>query len=332
MSQIDVLSVGDVVTDAFIRLPDKPAHTFSNENGTWLAVPFATKVPIEQAEIKEAEGNAANASVSFARLGLDSGLVSNVGNDQYGRDIIASLHRSKVDTRYVHINHGKASNHNYILWYKDDRTVFTRHELYDYHWPQIHSDDLPKWLYFSSVSKNTLPFHDDLADWLEEKPDVKLAFQPGTFQMEEGAQRLKRIYKRCEVLLLNRQEAVTVGGGDGRNVHDLFDKLHALGPKVIIITDGPKGAYASSAEGRFFMPVYPDAAPPLERTGAGDAFSSTIVAALIKGLPLEEALKWGPVNSMNVVQHVGAQDGLLTESQLVSMLKGAPDWYHPNPM
>ncbi len=326
------MGVGDVVTDAFIRLLDKPAHTYNNEDGAWLALPFGTKIPFDHAEIKEGVGNAANASVSFARLGLSSGLVANVGDDQHGRDMITTLKRNKVDTRYIHMNAGKVSNYHYVLWYKEERTILIKHEQYDYHWPKIHPNDKPKWIYFSSISKNTLPFHDDLVEWLDEEPEINLVFQPGTFQMAEGASRLKKLYNRTNVLILNRQEAVTVGGGDIDNVHDLFDKLHALGPKTAVITDGPKGAYASSPEGRFFMPIYPDPGPPVERTGAGDAFSSTFVAALMKGLSIREAMQWGPINSMNVVQHVGAQDGLLTEAQLLTLLKNAPDWYHTSPM
>lgn len=332
MKKLDVLSIGDIVTDAFIKLRDDKAHTYKNEDGMFLSMPFGTKVPFDHAEVKEAVGNAANASVSFARLGLESGLVSNVGNDQHGRDMIAALHKNNVDSRYVHINPGKASNYHYVLWYKEERTILIKHEQYDYHWPHIHAGDMPKWIYFSSISQNTLPYHDDLAEWLKTNDEVKFAFQPGTFQMAEGAVRLKKLYKRCNVLVLNREEAVTVGGGDHKNVHDLFDKLHALGPKVVLISDGPNGAYASGPEGRFFMPIYPDPAPPVERTGAGDAFASTFVAAIIKGETMQDALRWAPINSMNVVQHVGAQDGLLTEAQLITLLKNAPEWYRPSPL
>lgn len=332
MNNIDVLSIGDVVTDAFIKLQQDKARTYEDENGKWLAVQFGAKLPFESDQVVEGDGNAGNASVSFARLGLTSGIVSNVGHDQRGHDITLALQKNGVDTRYIHINPGKKSNFNYILSYGAERTILVHHQDYDYHWPRIHKTDLPKWVYFSSLGKNSLPFHDDLAEWLEENPDVKLAFQPGTFQMEEGAKRLKKLYERCNVLLLNREEAVKVGGGDHENVHDLFDKLHALGPKLIVITDGPKGSYASGSEGRFFMPVYPDPAPPVERTGAGDAYSSTFVAAIIKGKSLEEALKWGPINSMNVVQHIGPHDGLMTETQLETLLKNAPDWYHPSRM
>jgi sugar/nucleoside kinase (ribokinase family) len=77
------------------------------------------------------------------------------------------------------------------------------------------------------------------------------------------------------------------------------------------------------------MPPYPDPAPPFERTGAGDAFASTFVASLIKGNTVEGALQMAPINSMNVVQHTGAQEGLLTEDQLEDFLKQAPEWYRP---
>lgn len=330
MSHIDILAIGDVVTDAFIKLFDDRAQTYENEQGKWLAMPFGTKVPFDHAEVVPAVGNASNAAVCFAKLGLSSGLVSNVGGDQFGRDIIEALHRSKVDTRFVHINPGKVSNYHYVLWYKEERTILIKHEEYRYQWPRFREMDIPKWVYFSSISKNALDsYHDHVADWLKENPEVKLAFQPGTFQMEAGVERLKELYARTEVLILNREEATMVSGGNHDDIHDLMNRLHGLGARIVVITDGPAGAYASDGENRFKMPVYPDPAPPKERTGAGDAFASTFVAALARGNTLEGALQWAPINSMNVVQNVGAQAGLLTEEQLGELLKAAPDWYKP---
>ncbi len=329
---IDVLSIGDVVTDAFVKLLDDRALVYENDDGKWLAMPFGTKVPFDHAEVIEGVGNAANAAVSFAKLGLKSGLVSNVGSDSYGRDIINALHNKKVDSRFVHINPNKISNYHYVLWYKEERTILIKHEEYDYQWPRFRHDDVPKWVYFSSISKNSLDsYHDHVADWLDENPEVKLAFQPGTFQMEAGADRLKRIYLRTEVLIFNREEAAMVTGGNHQDVHDLLNKMHGLGAKIAVVTDGPDGAYASDGENRYSMPLYPDPAPPVERTGAGDAFASTFVAALIKGSNIEGALQWAPINSMNVVQHMGAQEGLLDQAQLGEFLQKAPEWYKPQP-
>lgn len=327
---LDVLSIGDVVTDAFIKLYDDRAHAYSNEDGKWLAIPFGQKVPFERAEVIEAVGNAANAAVCFSKLGLKSGIISNVGGDQHGRDMIVSLEKKDVDTRFVHINPGKTSNYHYVLWYKEERTIFIKHEEYNYKWPRFRSIDIPKWVYFSSISKNALDkYHDKVADWLNDNPSVKFAFQPGTYQIEAGAKRLAELYKRTEVLILNREEAAQVTNKDSDNIHILLDSLHELGPKIVVITDGPKGAYASDNKERYKMPPYPDPAPPVERTGAGDAFSATFVAALIQGNNIEGALQCAPINSMNVVQHVGAQQGLLTEHQLADYLRKAPPNYKP---
>jgi sugar/nucleoside kinase (ribokinase family) len=239
------------------------------------------------------------------------------------------LQTNDVDARFVHINKGKLSNYHYVLWYKDDRTILIKHEEYDYSWPRFRVIDIPKWIYFSSISKNAMVYHDELAAWLERHEPVKLAFQPGTFQISAGAKRLHRIYQLTEVLAVNREEAVMITKGDHHDIHDLFDRLHKLGPKVVVISDGHDGAYASDGEKRWKMPIYPDPKPPYDRTGAGDAFTSTFVAALAKGADVESALLWAPINSMSVVQYVGAQEGLLTEKKLNKFLREAPKWYHP---
>jgi ribokinase len=329
VKQIDVLSVGDIVTDAFIKLIDDEAWTYKDDTGTKvLAMKYGTKLPFDHAEVLEAVGNAANAAVSCSRLGLNVAFETNIGGDQQGRDMIAKLNKEGVDHRFVHIHPDMKSNYHYVLWYKEERTILIKHWDYPYHWPHFRPDEVPRWIYFSSISQHALPYHDQMAEWLEEHPDVKLAFQPGTFQMEAGVERLKKLYARTEVLVLNREEAVLVSGGSYDDLHGLLDKLHSYGPKVVVITDGPDGAYASDGSERLKMPLYPDPAPPFERTGAGDAFASTFVAALMKGHDLESALQWAPINSMSVVQKVGAQNGLLNENQLDEWLQKAPDWYH----
>ncbi len=330
MSQFDVLCVGDVVTDAFIKLLDDRAEVTKNKDGhPILSMPFGMKIPFDHAEVLPAVGNAANAAVNFSRLGLNAGLVSNVGGDSAGRDIIKQLDIEDVDTRFVRINPKKVSNYHYVLWYKEERTILIKHEEYKYHWPHLRKHEMPKWIYFSSISEHALEYHDELIESLNRHPEIKLAFQPGTFQMEAGVERLKHVYERSELVALNREEAVYVTGGNYDDLHDLFNRMHQLGPRVVLISDGPNGSYASDGENRFKMPIYPDPQPPVERTGAGDAFTSTFVAAIIKGNTVDGALQWAPISSMNVVQHVGAQAGLLGERELAHLLQKAPAWYKP---
>jgi len=329
MSQLAIICVGDNTTDTFIKLGDEQAHSYDNEHGKWLAVPFGSKIEYDHAEFVPAAGNAPNAAISFARLGFKAGLISNVGKDNHGRDVIAALEKEKVDTRYVHINPSKRSNANYVLWYKEERTILIKHEDYDYHWPHLRPKEIPKWIYFSSTSKNGLDMHDDLADWLEEHKDVEFAFSPGTFQIDMGLERLRKLYARADVLLMNREEATELTGGNHDDIHDLMNKLHDVGAKTVVITDGPAGAYASDTKERLKMPPYPDPTPPVERTGAGDAFSSAFVAAIMDGGNIEAALQWAPINSMSVVQQTGSHAGLLTQEKIAEYLQHAPEWYKP---
>jgi sugar/nucleoside kinase (ribokinase family) len=96
---------------------------------------------------------------------------------------------------------------------------------------------------------------------------------------------------------------------------------------MVVLSDGPNGAYLYMNDGLWKMPLYPDIAPPLERTGAGDAFSSTFVSALALGKTPLEAFAWGPINSMSVVQEIGAQKGLLSRDKLEEYLAKAPADY-----
>ncbi|MDR3558460.1 MAG: carbohydrate kinase family protein, partial [Candidatus Pacebacteria bacterium] len=118
-----------------------------------------------------------------------------------------------------------------------------------------------------------------------------------------------------------------------RDIRSLAERLVALGPKMVLITDGPNGAYLYFKDGTesafklYQMPLYPDPKPPYERTGAGDAFSSTFIAALALGKTPLQALAWAPINSMSVVQYIGAQEGHLSREKLEERLKKAPEDY-----
>jgi len=116
---IDVISVGDTVIDDFIRLLDDQGKvTDEGKGNTWLSVPYGTKVPFESSTVIYGVGNAANASVNFAKLGLNSALVTNLGADENGRRVVESLQKKHVDTFLVKLQRGKKTNYHYALWYK----------------------------------------------------------------------------------------------------------------------------------------------------------------------------------------------------------------------
>ena len=180
------------------------------------------------------------------------------------------------------------------------------------------------------LGEKTWPLHEAMLDYLDKNPDIKLVFQPGMYHLMWGTEKMAPFYKRAEIVIMNREEAAQVTGVERADVKGLINALHDLGVTVAVVTDGADGAYASrTGEPVLFMQNYPDPQPPLDRTGAGDAFASTIAAALALGESLETALKWAPINSMNVVQLMGAQEGLLSREKLEEYLANAPEGYEP---
>ena len=322
---LDFVAIGDTAVDEFINLKDAHVSCDVNHQNCTISTRWGYKIPYDSSILVSGVGNAANAAVAAARLGLNSGFISNVGKDHFGEEIIATLSREGVDTKYVAINEKIPTNHHYVLCYEAERTILIRHEAYPYVIPEGFM--VPKWIYLSSVGENTETLHSDLAQWLRAHPETKLAFQPGTFQIKMGKEKLADLYAVTEIVACNKEEAERILGLEKTDIKELLEKMLALGPKIALITDGTNGAYVSNGTEMFKVPMYPDLKPPVNRTGAGDAMSSTFVIALALGKTLKEAVLWGPINSMSVVQHVGAQKGLLTRDEIEKFLADAPAEY-----
>ncbi len=330
---IDFLAIGDIVTEPFIRLKDASVHCKINAEDCEICMRWGDKIPYESATMCAAVGNSANAAVSAARLGLKVALRAYVGEDEYGRQCLEVLKKENVSTQYMVTEPGKQTNYHYVLWYEDNRTILVKHEDFSYTTPTLTKS--PKWVYLSSLAANSGPYHKEIAQWLKKHPESKLAFQPGTFQMKLGIGELKEIYQRTDIFFCNKEEAeriLTLPAGS--DLKELLQKIQALGPKTVIITDDKRGSYAIEEDKKtmWHIPRYPDPRAPFEITGAGDALASTTVAALALGLPFKEALVWGPVNASSVLQKIGAQAGLLSRPELEKQLKNPPAPYEIAPL
>jgi len=327
----DVISVGDVATDLFIRLSDGPVQRRVDERGTWLELPLGAKIPYEKATTVEAGGSAANAAVALARLGLRVALASFLAHDELGRDLLSALHTECIDTRLVHVDSPAHTNRNFVLSFHGERTLLVRHEQFDYHWPHLRPSEVPSWLYLTSLGLSALDYQEKIADWLDENPAVRVVFQPGTFQVEEGVKQLARLYEHSEVLVCSRAQAAAMTDGRFDDPAELLDPLLKLGPRQVVVLDETGGAVAADGAKRYLVPPFPDSSAPLDRTGAEDAFAATLAAALIRGMPFAEALRWSPVNFMSVSHELGSQAGLLHEEELRAHLDEVGDAYAVRP-
>ncbi len=327
--QYDFVAIGDILIDAFIQLnKDNADVSIDLDTGRkTLQIPFGGKLPYDDVTVVPAVGNSPNAAVSAHRLGLETALVTNLGHDKFGKECLDALREEGIHTDFVKIHEDKETNYHYVLRYGPERTILIKHEHYPYSLPDF--PVAPRYFYFSSVGEHGLPYHHEIADYVKNH-ETKLVFQPGTFQIKLGYEKIKDIYENTEIFFCNKEEAQEILSTKDNHIPSLLRGINEFGPKIPVITDGPDGAYVLDTDNQVWhMPMYPDPAPPVDRTGAGDSFSSTFTAAIILGKEPSEALAWGPINSMSVVQHIGAQAGLLTKDKLMEYLNDSPEDYVP---
>ena len=322
----DVVSLGDVVTDEFIRLPDGLVRVRVDDDGRWLEIPLGTKLELEEDSQTSAGGSAANAAVAMSRLGLRVGLASYLAHDQIGLDILSAMRGDGVATELVHVDSPSHTVRNFILAVGGERTILVRHADFNYHWKALKNREIPAWLYINSLGPDALTYQDEVADWLDQHPSVRLAFQPGTFQVEAGTTRLARLYERAELLVCRRAAAEAIADKPGAAVDETLEALRKLGPRSVVVFDETGGAVADDDVQRILIEEFSEPAPTLDRSGAGDAFAATIVAAIVQGASLKEALRWAALNAAEVARQYGTQPGLLRRDDLVARLEASPEF------
>ncbi|MBI4068295.1 carbohydrate kinase family protein [Candidatus Kaiserbacteria bacterium] len=319
----DFVSIGDVTNDTFITLVDATVH--DEATGKEICMRFGDKIPYESAEYVRGVGNAANAAISAKRLGVNAALVTDIGTDSGGDDCLESWAKDNLDVSLVRRHTEYPTHHHYVLRFGAERTILIKHAPWPYVLP--HFDELPMWIYFTSTGEHGEPYHHELAQYVKTN-NVKLAFQPGTFQIKLSADgKIPDVYQASKFFVCNKEEAQHILGNDSTDIKVLMQGIRDMGPKIVSVTDGPNGAWMMNDEGAWMIPMYPDPAPPKNRTGAGDAYASTVTAMLAAGLSVPDALIRGPINSAFVVQQIGAQKGLLTRAQLEDYLAKAPPEY-----
>lgn len=315
----DLISIGDTVIDTFVPLKD--AEVINKEGVGHLALPFGYKIPIEE-PLSFVGGNASNNAVGSARLGLKTAIYTNVGkkdDDEADYRIVEKLKKEGVDTRYIVHNPEFPTNHNIILNFKGERTILVHHHHWKYDLPDL---DSGKWVYLTSLAPNFADTNliNQILNYLE-RTKARLAYQPGTFQISLGIKKNSRLLSAADFLIMNLEEAKKfLGLADKKtDIKKLLEKLSDTGVRKVVITDGSRGSYGYDGNKFFKLESFP--AEVVQKTGAGDAYATAVVAGLIHGENLEEAMRWGACNSASVVSAMGPQEGLLSLNQMREKLK-----------
>jgi len=303
--------------DVFIKLPDtEVAEVCSiDRKKCVIELGFGEKIAVRSIEFAVG-GNTGNNAVGLSRLGLKVGMVGNMGDSWTDWEVIKLLQKEGVDTKFVTFNRSK-SGFGVVINYQGERTILSYYPASADGF-NVDADTTSDWMYLTTAGEDFDIFYKEAVRWARDH-NTKIAFNPGTRQIKLGVEKLKFAYEATEVLFVNREEAGKLLSLSTEEVKKLLVGLKNLGPRIVVITDGPAGTYAFDGTQYLFMPIVET--PVVERTGAGDAFGSGFLAAHMQGKPLGESLKWGTLNSASVLGFVGPQAGLLTAEKMQEWLQ-----------
>jgi len=313
--KFDLVSIGDASWDVFIVPSESETLCQLDDKECLICFNYGDKIPVETME-SSVGGNSANNAVGMSRLGLKSAAVLTLGSDDIGDQIIEKLIKENVNTSLISRQKEMRSNYSTVIVVRGERTIFTYKSENEYMIPEIPECS---WIYLTSMGNKFQSSYQAVVDHVKVNPSIKLAFNPGSRQVRAGYESIKNVLEVSHIVYVNRQEAESITGfpnSHGRE-RELLEKTASLGPKIAVITDGTGGSYLYDGNMYLHCGVMP--IDSYERTGAGDAFGSGMLSALVQGKSIDEALLWGTANSASVIGYAGAQRGLLT-------LEKMPEW------
>lgn len=318
----DMLSLGPARMDVFIKLPeDQIEETCSiDRKRCMIALAFGEKIPIQSINFAVG-GNTGNNAVGLTRLGRKVAMAGTMGDAWTDKQAMEVLKSEGVETKYICFAQGKAG-FGVVLNYAEERTILSYYPKAECSFP-AEPDLEAGWLYLTTAGEDYEEFYKQAVE-AAGKWRAKIAFNPGSRQIKQGLDKIKFVMEKTEVLFVNKEEAAhLLGKLVDADVKELLAGLVDVGAKVAIITNGPDGTYLHDGQKYWHMPIVD--APVIERTGAGDAFGSGFLAAIMHGKTYGEALRWGTVNSASVLGFIGPQAGLLNMQQMQEWLEKSKD-------
>jgi sugar/nucleoside kinase (ribokinase family) len=304
----DVITIGSATRDVFLISDDFVALKSKKfATGVGECVSLGSKVEIDELVLTTG-GGATNAAATFGSLGFNTAVMTRVGDDPSGKDVVAELSRFGVSTHLVRAVKKGQTGFSTLLTMKDgERTVLVyRGVSASFSWSDIRQGELKKtkWVYLTSLGGNVALSKRIIR--AARNAGAKVMWNPGSRELKAGMNVLSPVLDMVDVLNMNKEEAQLLT--KKKTMKTMTKALHSDG-MVRLITDGIGGSYA--ARDKSIVHAGTTNAKAISRTGAGDAFGSGFLSGLIKTDDLREALRIATLSAESVIQKHGAKNGIL---------------------
>lgn len=261
-----------------------------------------------------------NVAIGCARLGIQSGWISRLGNDDFGKYILKTTRGEGVDISEVklvdqyptsvYFREVLADGSSRSFYYREKSPTSTMkcedlNEDYFKNSKILHITGV-----FPSITKNNQEIILESVR-LAKKHDLLISFDPNIrlkmWTKEEAKAYIEKLLPYVDILLIGDEEIEILLGEV--TIEDAIKTFHDYGIKNVVVKKGAKGALGSDGKNVYEV----DAIKPkalVDTVGAGDGFAAGFLTSLIKGKTLEECIKFANAVGSLVVGVEGDNEGL----------------------
>lgn len=301
----DVIVVGDIDTDTFYIVPHIPKW----DEG--VLVKEVYELP---------GGKGANTASALSHLGVNTGIISAVGNDHFGDVGIAGLTKNGVDTFGVTIVEGAQTY--YCIMMLDpsgEKAILVVDTDLIYPTPQILDESFG---YLSTARHAHFIGIDPLrmAPSMQRAREAGLSISVDLDAAYPGLEACSQAIQWADIVFVNRQGAHTLY--PDIETEDILKELTSFGPSTVLITSGSAGAEGVSNDEFCVVPSFK--VPVIDTTGAGDIFSASFLYAHIQNWDLKKSMIFASASAALSVAKIGGQSALSTPDEVLHFVEKYP--------
>jgi len=304
---VKILSIGAAVQDIFLsHSPELKPVSDKTADELFIKIELGSKNDVNNIDFSTG-GGATNASVTFARQGLEAEFMGTIAHDPAGQAVLDALDKEGVDTSKISYSDKHHTGYSVVLLASNGERSFLTYRGASTHY-DIKNFDLEgadaDWLYVSSMAGSM-----DVIDKIftqAKQLGMKVFFNPGKDELRQ-TDKIKALLPDVDVLSVNKEEAQQIV--EGTELEEITRHMLHYVP-LAIISDGPNGVMASDGKTVVRAGMYEDV-KVIDRTGAGDAFGSGFLSQWANGRSLKDSIVFASANSTSVVTKIGAKAGIL---------------------